>query len=382
MMSRKHLIKSIIQKKDFYSPEIDRFRELLSLSRRVNNELPKIMGSFNTKSISTYYGDIDLFQIVNINKKKHMIKKVISKFQDIIFLVRRKPNLIFTDCKLGIDENLRIIDETSYIKDGKVYGYDYEKSMKKINVLTNEEQEIAKKYLKPNPNEMELDLINKNLRFHILRWNILEILKGHKILRNGKKKTIEDGLKDNGIFKLDIIAPVNNILTEITIIYEIRMNNRRISFKKFDVEKEIQDDIRKYSLKGQYFKVLKRKFSLAKMKNDVNSIFILQRILNSSDLSKLYKCSQILEVLNILIENTLIYTIPKINGSINYLISILSEIYEFPKLSKKLKEYIFKLKKFLKSGFLDVNFNNFLVDFQEYLDVNLNALAFKFLNSR
>ena len=70
----------------------------------------------------------------------------------------------------------------------------------------------------------------KKLRFNILRWSPQMILKGEITLRNGKKYTLKEALADKTLFKLDVIADLNDSYTEFSIIYDIRLNGSRLNY--------------------------------------------------------------------------------------------------------------------------------------------------------
>ena len=97
------------------------------------------------------------------------------------------------DIKCGAYEPFRIIDEMAFIKNGKVYRYNYESSKSKLDnlykskILNKSEYEEANKILVKKPNEEQLSNIKKLLRFHILRWKPQDVINGYIRLRNGEK---------------------------------------------------------------------------------------------------------------------------------------------------------------------------------------------------
>ena len=102
----------------------------------------------------------------------------------------------------------------------------------------------------------------KFLRFNILRWKPNEILRGVKTLRNGEKYTLKEALGDKTLFKLDVIAYIDEKYTEFSIIYDVRLNNHRLNYTPIDTKKTLKNDIVLYKKTENYFKLLKRVFSL------------------------------------------------------------------------------------------------------------------------
>ncbi len=293
-----------------------------------------ILGSFGLRS-QLYTSDIDLFQVVQLP-----IAEIKKQFVDIIRSILKDKTLFLGDVKLGIYEKFRVINENHFISEGKVYHYDYEKSMEKLGKLkgymnSNEFREF-RLLLKRKPSVKDLGQMSKNLRFHILRWKPREILKGFKILRDGYKFTLEEGFRSNALFKLDCIKFMGNYFKDISIIYDLRTTKglKLNNFKGYDVRKALKSDIGNYMNEGQYFKVLKRYFSLLRyefqhrgVRKHMPKLVVLGKILNSQ-LGLLYQVKSILDTLVFVIENFREVEFEKVKATIMLVIDRLSYVYK------------------------------------------------------
>jgi hypothetical protein len=104
--------------------------------------------------------------------------------------------------------------------------------------------------------------------------------------------------KQLDFIKIDIIARIHNIFVEISCIY--KFNETTMTSEQY--KHEINDDIKEYIKDNNYFKVLKRCFSLFKMNNDDQHLLYLTRIFNSS-LGEMYSKFCNLETLKQLLKH-------------------------------------------------------------------------------
>ena len=99
--------------------------------------------------------------------------------------------------------------------------------------------------------------------------------------------------------KIDAIARIDNVFTEVSCIYKFGPDTVMSTEQYRD---EIHDDIKEYIKDNNYFKVLKRCFSLFKIKNDEQQLLYLTRIFNSK-LGEMYSIYCNLETIKLLLEN-------------------------------------------------------------------------------
>jgi hypothetical protein len=180
------------------------------------------------------------------------------------------------------------------VSNGKIVNYDKYESLKKVEVLkdaeviTAEEAKMARKYLRKSGSLRGFVTAKSKVKFHLIRWSAPEILDGHKLLRDGRKYTLEEAFSSPTITKLDTIALVqNNRFTDFSMIYKFMNKGRVLNPDPMDIIKSIKESIIYYKSIGEPFKVLKREFSLAKFTDNMDKIHSLIPILNS-DLGRIY----------------------------------------------------------------------------------------------
>jgi hypothetical protein len=254
----------VLEKKEFpINYGINAEKVINKIAFNVNDV--KVMGSMAIKS-TLYPSDFDLFESVKVKS----INTLANEFKDKIEYIIQKNNIYLGDVKLGEIEELKVINDGIYFKNSKPIGYNYNEAKNKLNkikpYITNDEYKKGLSVLKENPNVDEFNIIKNVLRFHVLRWNAKELLNGYKKIA-GQKITIEDALKTNGLFKMDVIAFVRDKFMEFSIIYDLRdENNKRINNFRVNVSDSLTENTKTYIAQGKYYKALKRYYS--KMKHE------------------------------------------------------------------------------------------------------------------
>lgn len=368
---------SILEKKEFYPPDVINAIDKIKLSNYY-----RIPGSFDLKSRKNW-GDIDVFNIVTINDS------IPNKLKKIIQFVLKTNDWYFMDCKLGIDYDVKIIDEGALFYNNKAYGYDYKKSVQKLEdvyknkLITADEYKYMKKILVPNPNIKQFDLIMKNLRIHILRWTPDDLLKGYITLRSGKKLTIMEALKHNSLFKIDFVTTINGLFTELGIVYDIRnKDGSKINKFKYDLKKQLENDINRYMANEKYFNVLKRAFSLTAYKYRLKSsnkkklkkkLETILHVLNGN-LGILYKVLTMMDILIFVITENKNLDNDRVDYEINKMMSDLSNIYKF-RISRVIIKELFNIIS-LKTN---KNIANRLLKIYNSLENKLHKEAKKYL---
>ena len=242
-----------------------------------NGRAVNVVGSMSLRS-QQYAGDYDA------NEEVHgTLPRLARRFQTIIKRLLKKP-LYIGDCKSGSVEEWRVIpkDEKDYSpkkskehlqdleRDGIISAGEYKSSVKLLSNYLVAKQEI---------------------KFHIIRWSVPEILQGHKTLRDGRRFTLEEAFSSPSITKLDVIGFVqNNRYTDFSMIYTFYNGKKILNPDFIDVRKSLQEAIKYYTQTGNVFKALKRKFSLARLDNDKKTVDELTALFNS-DLGRLYALS-------------------------------------------------------------------------------------------
>lgn len=246
--------KKIFAKRNVYSisDKMESFYKYLKIKPKKGDSKILLYGSYNF-AIQPYFGDLDTINIVHYatNKKKAVeeavkdIQKIISKLND------NNLGRFFTDMKCGL------------YKDGEA-----------------------------------------------IHWTAQEILDGK---REGNKKdfnghvgnkTLKQAIQQVSLCKIDMIAPYNNRYIEITVVYQFSCLDGMINYvlpARDQLLKSLNDDIIKQLKKEKYFKIIKRLYSAASIKGDVESAQNLYPLL-TSNISRLSMINGDLKTIELLLQ--------------------------------------------------------------------------------
>jgi hypothetical protein len=139
--------------------------------------------------------------------------------------------------------------------------------------------------------------------------------------------------KKINFFKIDIILWENNIFTEASCIYFFTFDKSEENNEDIE-EKSLRDDIDELEKEGKYYKVLKRKFNLYKIKDDKSNLLKLTKIFNS-ELGELYRKKSNLEAIKLLYYN---YDDKLTNERILLNLNEIGEI-GYSSINKKIEQY-------------------------------------------
>lgn len=256
----------------------------------------RIVGSQALQS-QQYAGDYDAYEAVSVKGgKASALNELAEGFKDIIRSLKALKNVYIGDIKSGIIEEWKIVGvrkPTTKVE-----------SLRKANIISDREALHALTLLKGSKLKAK-----QELKFHIVRWTPEEVLKGSKTLRDGRTYTLQEAFSSPTITKLDVIALVDKRYTEFSIIYEFRNGSEILNKDVIDPEKSLKESIKAYEAEGNPFKVIKRKFSLAKLKNNKSALKKFSTILNS-ETGKLYTLYSDVKTLADLMED---HTLPEHN---------------------------------------------------------------------
>jgi hypothetical protein len=159
-------------------------------------------------------------------------------------------------------------------------------------IITPKEAETSRSLLKENPTGAELAKAKGGLKFHVIRWSPWQILDGKQTLRDGRVYTMAQAVLDPIIAKLDAIALVQRSrFTDFSVIYEFRNRNTTLNPDPYgDIVQSIKENMLYYQAIGHHFKVLKRRFIIARITGDADRAARLNDVLNS-DLGRVYAIS-------------------------------------------------------------------------------------------
>jgi hypothetical protein len=347
-----------------YSQEVVNIIKKITFSKGDNSYFV-INGSAGITS-QMYYGDYDIMETVDetIFKMKNLtfdtyINLLVERFQNIIKRLLSMELVYIGDIKCGeIPEwNVSSVSGLTKLLNNKI--------------ITEEEYNIAVK-------ELKCETCSRSRRFGVIRWKPEDILKGYKILRDGRKYTLADGIKSSsGMTKLDVITYIHSKFTEISVIYRFKYGEKEFAVSKKDIKDLIYETGMLNYMEGKFFKVIKRMFSLARIDNDDKQLAKLTTVLNS-DLGRLYSVISDLNTILYVLEN--VKSIPKkrLNREIQEFRSRLANVYT---LNHWMKLELYVLKAIYRLQFVKTKKKLYekLTDIDEILQSILNYYTLVFL---
>lgn len=313
-----------------------------------------LVGSMALRS-QQYAGDYDGYEVVEKKgKTEQCLVELRQRFQSNIKDLRSMPNVFIGDIKAGVVDSWRVIPRTAMVRNNKISGYNsvacrsVVDELLKGKVITPFESKEAHALLKDQPSIPEFLLAKDKIKFHILRWSVMEVLANYKALRGGGHITLEQAFTTNGITKLDVIGLVsNNRFTDFSVIYEFRCNGKVLNPEPVEIRASLEESILAYLAEGNYFKVLKRIFALSKLLNDTKALEKLTPILNS-DLGRLYHIVGDIGTLVSLLDEHKQVPLALVRFEIDQFVQRLSNIYTLKDYLAKDDAIIGDIKRILK----------------------------------
>ena len=284
-----------------------------------------LLGSASIRS-ALYAGDYDAHEEVRLHYKtnEEALRHLKDKFQSIVKRLGEMPNVFVGDIKAGLKEEWRVVPE-DFKKYKPAEALEKLKAMK--DILTTAEYNEAKQWVRGN-SRLDWLKAKDNVKFHIVRWTPEQVRANRNVLRDGSVMTLEEAFSCPTIAKLDTIGLVgNNRFTDFSIIYAFFNNGKALNPTKEDVGQALKDNIVILKSEGNYFKMLKRQFSAAKLHNDIPTIAKLIPILNS-DLGRLYHIVGDIGTLIDLLDSEKKVPMDRVRFQIDQMIGRLSNIYE------------------------------------------------------
>lgn len=275
-----------------YSSDAVRVLDTMSFTRGKNVGL---LGSMSIRS-QQYAGDYDAYELVNMEEPSNEVAlhMLAERFKEIIKDLQNLPKTFIGDIKAGSVEEWRVLPRDAGIKNGKLVGMDVTASLRKLDelekkkVISPKEAKNGREHLQGTMTPFRFLEAKQYFKFHIVRWNPQSILQGYRVLRDNRKFTLEEAFSTPSITKVDVISFVqNNRYTDFSMIYYFRNNGKLLNPDPYEFVRSIKENILYFEKKNNPFKVLKRKFALAKFMKDADTITKLTPILNS-DLGRIY----------------------------------------------------------------------------------------------
>lgn len=275
-----------------------------------NGKKVKLVGSYTLRN-QIYAGDVDALELVPIKS----VGECVKRFKGVVAEVLKIPYTYISDIKCGSVDEWKVVPDNMVIKEGKVENYDKSLILDKVlhlydtKIITAEQLRIAKYMLKDNVNAVEFLALRKELRYNILRWSLKEIIAGYKTLQDGRKYTLEQGIQAPTITKMDVVSWIaGNHFTDFEMIYEFKLRGKIINPGLRDMDLAIRESVLLMRREGNYFKMAKRMYALARYfgyKHDLEPL----NDLFTGDLGRLYGIYGDANSLKYIIEN--VSDIPK-----------------------------------------------------------------------
>jgi soluble P-type ATPase len=245
----------------------------------------KLIGSASVRSM-LYYGDFDGYELYRVSRSTdeeaaHSIAK------ELKHLVKRTSKIAYIgDIKCGAIEDWKLVkDNETYTSFNIVKGLDTLERLQNENVITQKEYDevytilISLKNAR-NKRMLFLELLDKT-KFHIVRWKQSEILRGYAILRDGRRYTLEEAIQSDALTKLDVYSFIVGRYVEFSFIYDFYNKKHWLNPLKLNITQSLKNSLIYYERSGNFFKALKRRYSLAKLSNRKKVLKELTPILNS-----------------------------------------------------------------------------------------------------
>lgn len=259
-----------------------------------------VVGSMALRS-QVYAGDYDADELVDTRgSREHSVRGLARKFKSIIRDLLSKPLTYIGDIKSGSVEEWKVVGDSYNATESRKKL----RSLRDAHVASESEYRDGMKLLKPSLSKIEFLLAQQNLRFHIIRWKPAEVLDGHKTLADGRKFTLEEAFQTPTITKMDVVSWVQNSrFTDFSMIYQFKHGDTLLNPGIRDFEESIRENIYVLKHDGNYFKMAKRMFALARFKKHQKEIETLSEMFNS-DMGRLYHVYGDIGTLESLVENT------------------------------------------------------------------------------
>lgn len=303
----------ILDKRIFYSNAIKDKVNILS----VNPKNTFFYGSAILASLASIAGDYDIWEVF---KKEDNIESVVKGIQKIIKTFTEKQKF-FIEFKCGLDVD-SIID-IGYYEDGEIKNYDYNKI---IETIKNKPYlKSILKYVKPN---IKLDdwmnLYDENRKQITLRWTPEEVLNNKKKTLSGNYITLEKGLSQPTITKIETIFNINGRFIAFSNYFDVGATSADMdTFKQ-----SLQLNTLRMLKDKKYMKVVKRIF--AQEKNFYNTNSVIETIYNFliSDAGRLNKINNDLKAIQeiVISKNGLVPMKTTIKNELDSLIDNLASI--------------------------------------------------------
>ena len=237
-------------------------KPVIKVLKAISFGKPNVIGSSADHRI-LFSADYDLMEEVKFTSRSA------RQFQRKIKSIKGK----IVDIKCGEISEWNLL-KRPHIRDGHVKDYNQKDELAHLSklwsnkIVSHDEFMMASGLLKSHLTSVEFLEAKKELRFGLLRWSLKEVYNGYKELRDHSFIYLDEAFKTKGITKIDIVVWITNKYVEVSNI--IFWTNRSGSPYAYipAVKKALAEDILVYETEGNYVKVAKRMYALAKKYKD------------------------------------------------------------------------------------------------------------------
>ena len=253
---------------------------------------PNVVGS-GADHRMLYAADYDMIEKVAVSVPS------IRRFQALVKKASKCGRI--TDIKCGEVSEWNLLTSVR-IKGRRVVGYDraaekaHLSKMWQDQIISESEYLAMEKLLTESMTIEESIHARKEGRFGVLRWSCSDVEAGHVQLRDKKVMYLPEAVKTKGITKVDLIAWVGDKYVEVSNLIIFTNRSGKPHPKIQNIRESLAENLVAYESVGNYIKVAKRMFAIAKLRHDTETIESLIEILNSQ-LGALYSVTSDLKVL-------------------------------------------------------------------------------------
>jgi hypothetical protein len=353
--------------------------DILDIIKKMSFSNGKNVILYGTKSKRNIFNtnDFDLFEKV----RSRSFNNVVSQFQKIITNLLNTDLTYIGDIKAGVINDFKVLSDTfeTYNATASKNKLDY---IYNLGIVEKNDYNSINKMLKEKIPKDDYLILEDLLKYHIMRWTPKEILSGYKLIL-GNKYYLVDVLDNDSFFKLDVIALTgNNKFSDLSIVYQLIINNRAINKPFEDHIETLKGAIKKLSIDKKYYKMAKRIAALYRATDD-KKLYLLEDLFNSQ-LGILSSVISDIETLQYLIENQDVLPTKRIQFEIDLfkprlsnvdilsdplrskILSTINNLLTKNKINKEL--YLLKLDKIktILSKILNLNTKKYLLKYKIY----------------
>ena len=251
-MTTKIPFRRTISNRDTFSYP-DYLKEEISLLS-IDKNFSRLIGSASYR-IAKYPSDIDIFEEVTrcctkedeinffVNGIKQVVKNIINKKYHW-FLELKCGTFDKFNLNIGTYQNGYFIINHQFVKIMNDYFMVGLISLTEINEIN----EISKT---KRPGQVEFEVVSKIVRDHyIVRWTANEVLDGIKHLEDGSILTLEEAVNHVGQINIEIIAVVNNKITDLSNYFILTYQNKDGQRTVINLPLNTYDDFYNFFLEG------------------------------------------------------------------------------------------------------------------------------------